>query len=273
MAPFPHRVTLGRSGLEVSPLAVAGGYGVDRDSLLRAFDRGVNYWYHGSRRPSGMRDAVRAVKAAGHRDDLVLVLQSYSRIPSVMEATFTRGLKTLHLDYADVLLLGWFDHGPSDAVLEGAERMREKGLYKRLAISCHHRPTFVKYAKDTRYDILHVRYNAAHTGAEKDIFPHLSPDHRPGTVAYTATRWGQLTRSKLMPPGENPLRGRDCYRFVLSNPDFNVCMTGPKNAAEMDEALAALDDGPLSPDEEERVRRIGQHVRGASSVRSIVFGR
>jgi len=62
-------------------------------------------------------------------------------------------------------------------------------------------------------------------------------------------------------PGEPPLRGRDAYRFVLSNPDFNVCMTGPKNAAELEEALAALDEGPLSAQELERVRRIGEFVR------------
>ena len=44
-----------------------------------------------------------------------------------------------------------------------------------------------------------------------------------------------------MPPGEAPLRGRDAYRFVLSNPDFDVCMTGPRNDAELNEALAFSD--------------------------------
>jgi len=48
---------------------------------------------------------------------------------------------------------------------------------------------------------------------------------------------------------------------VLSSPDFNVCMTGPKNAAELEEAIAALDEGPLSPEEMVRVRRIGEFVR------------
>jgi aryl-alcohol dehydrogenase-like predicted oxidoreductase len=56
------------------------------------------------------------------------------------------------------------------------------------------------------------------------------------------------------------MRGRDAYRFVLSNPDFNLCMTGPKNAEHMDEALAALDEGPLSPEENERIRRRGSHL-------------
>jgi hypothetical protein len=36
MPAFPNRVTLGRTGLSVCPLAVSGGYGVDDKSLLRA---------------------------------------------------------------------------------------------------------------------------------------------------------------------------------------------------------------------------------------------
>ena len=81
-------------------------------------------------------------------------------------------------------------------------------------------------------------------------------------VAYTATCWGKLLSPGAMPAGEAPLRGRDAYRFVLSNPDFQVCMTGPKDAAQMDEALAALDDGPLSPEEMARIRKIGAHIHG-----------
>ena len=115
-----------------------------------------------------------------------------------------------------------------------------------------------------RFGALHIRYNAAHAGAETDIFPHLPKGGRPGIVAYTATSWGQLLNARKMPSGEAPLRGRDAYRFVLGNPDFNVCMTGPRNATELDEALATLDDGPLAADELARVRRLGAHVAGTA---------
>jgi aryl-alcohol dehydrogenase-like predicted oxidoreductase len=189
MPSFPNRVTLGRTGLSVCPLAVSGGYGAPDKSLLRAFDRGVNYWYHGSMLKPGMTSAIR-----------------------------------------------------------------------QLVASSHHRPNFVELAKDPRYGILHIRYNAAHTGAERDVFPNLAAENRPGIVAYTATRWGSLLSAKNAPKGEAPMRGRDAYRFVLSNPDFNLCMTGPKNAEQLDEALAALDEGPLSPEENERIRRLGSHL-------------
>ncbi|OFV80392.1 MAG: hypothetical protein A2Y78_04715 [Acidobacteria bacterium RBG_13_68_16] len=260
MASFPRRVTLGRSGLSVGPLGVSGGYGVGAGAVLRAFDRGVNYLYHGSRRNPGMAAAIRQLVAAGHRAELVIVLQSYSRSAGLLERSLTRGLRQLGIETADVLLLGWYNRPPGDRLFERADRMRENGMFRHLAVSGHRRPAFVGHAADKRISIIHVRYNAAHTGAETDIFPHLPAEGRPGVVAYTATSWGALLKSRRMPPGEPPLRGRDCYRFVLSNPHFNVCMSGPRDDAQMDEALAALDGGPLSPEEDARIRRIGRWV-------------
>jgi aryl-alcohol dehydrogenase-like predicted oxidoreductase len=101
-------------------------------------------------------------------------------------------------------------------------------------------------------DFFHVRYNAVHTGAEQDVFPHLPEENRPGIVIYTATCWRKLLKPKLMPEGERPLAAADCYRFVLSHPDVNVCVTGPSNASQMEENLKAIEAGPL--DEEEMAR-------------------
>ena len=65
-----------------------------------------------------------------------------------------------------------------------------------------------------------------------------------------------------MPEGELPLRASECYRFALSSPHIEACMTGPKNEEELLEARKALTDGPLSSEELERIRRIGAHVHG-----------
>ena len=52
----------------------------------------------------------------------------------------------------------------------------------------------------------------------------------------------------------------DCYRFALSSPYVNLCITGPANDEHMAHALTALDAGPLSGEEMERVRRIGDSL-------------
>ena len=142
----------------------------------------------------------------------------------------------------------------------GPERMRERGMFRYLAVSGHNRPLFPNLAADSRYDLFHVRYNAAHRGAEAEVFPKFPVENRPGMVTYTATRWGDLLKTKKMPPGEASLSGADCYRFVLSNPEVDVCMTGPGSTGEMREALRALDMGPMDEAELARVRTIGDYV-------------
>ncbi|MBI9083274.1 MAG: aldo/keto reductase [Desulfobacterales bacterium] len=261
---FNQQRILGRTGLTVGRLGVACSYGAPTEAFEEAFERGVNYFYWGSTRKEAMARAIRNIIAGGRRDRLVILLQSYSRSAFLMETLFQRGLKTLGIDTADILLLGWYNRPPSPRILERAERMREKGMFRYLAVSGHNRPLFPDLAADSKYDLFHARYNAAHRGAETEIFPKLPAENRPGMVTYTATRWGDLVKAKKMPSGQAPLSGADCYRFVLSNPDVDVCMTGPRSTAEMREALRALDLGPMDAAEMARTRKIGDYVHDNS---------
>jgi len=257
---FKERRILGRTGLAVGRLGVACSYGAPTEAFEEAFDRGVNYFYWGSMRKEAMAKAIRTIIGNGRRDELVIVLQSYSRSAILMEALFRQGLKRLGIETADVLLLGWHNKPPSRRIVDRALAMREKGMFKYLAVSGHHRPLFPELAEDGRYDILHVRYNAAHRGAEDEVFARLAEGDRPGVATYTATRWGDLLKGAKMPAGEAPLRAADCYRFAMSHPAVDVCMSGPKDLAQMREALEALELGPLTEEELVRIRRIGEHI-------------
>ncbi|MCP4748781.1 MAG: hypothetical protein GY874_22000 [Desulfobacteraceae bacterium] len=252
--------TLGRTGLRVGRIGVACSYGAPAAAFEEAFDQGVNYFYWGSMRKTAMARAIRNILARGQRDQLVIVIQSYSRSPALMEYFYARALRTLNIDTADVLLLGWHNRKPSSRIVERALKMKEKGMYRYLAISGHYRPLFAKLTSDMAYDLFHVRYNAVHRGAETEVFQHLPVQSPPGIVTYTATRWSDLLNPSKMPPGEKPLTGADCYRFVLSNSAVDVCMSGPKNMEQMREAVKALNQGPLDPDALQRIRRIGDHV-------------
>jgi predicted aldo/keto reductase-like oxidoreductase len=80
-------------------------------------------------------------------------------------------------------------------------------------------------------------------------------------VAYTATSWGQLLNASKIPQGERLSTASDCYRFVLTRPEVDVCLSGPANAAQMDEALKSLELGPMNEDEMAWMRRVGSGRR------------
>jgi aryl-alcohol dehydrogenase-like predicted oxidoreductase len=134
-------------------------------------------------------------------------------------------------------------------ILDAARGLRARGLVRHLAVSSHDRAQVARMAAASDFDIVHFRYNAAHRGAERDIFPLLAHAARPGTVAYTATNWGRLIDA------QHP--AADCYRFVLTRPEIDVCLCGPADAAQMDEALRALRLGAMSADEIAQFRRMG----------------
>lgn len=261
MEDFKERI-LGHTGLRVGRLGLAASYGAPAKAFEEAFEKGCNYFYLGSgRHRAGMRQAIRNLCRQGHRDRLVVAIQTYARIGLFAPWFFKRSLKSMGLEQADIMILGWHNRLPKPGLVKRAQAMKEKGLCRFLGISGHQRKLFPQMAAEDQFDLFHIRYNAAHRGAEKDIFPHLHKDDRPGLVSYTATRWGQLLNPKKMPPGDFVPAPADCYRFVLSNPAVDVCMCGPKNLDQMRAALPTLDLGPLGEEDMARMRRIGDYVR------------
>lgn len=252
-------VPLGATGLKVGRLGIGASYGVGTAAIEAAVERGANFLYWGSLRRAAMARAIRNL-AGRRRDRLVVAVQSYARLGVAVRWSLEWALRQLRLDHADVLILGWWNREPPRRVLDAAVRLRERGLIRALALSGHHRPLFPRLAASGGFGAFMVRYNAAHRGAEHEVFPHLPAGHHPLVIAYTATRWGQLVDPARTPPGERVPEGNDCYRFALSHPRVGLALAGPANDAQMAEALRALDRGPMDPDELAWMRRVGDHV-------------
>jgi aryl-alcohol dehydrogenase-like predicted oxidoreductase len=260
---FNKRVPLGRTGLMVSRLGLASGYGVPAAAIEKAFhEYGINYLYVSPFLNLGnMVQAVRNL-APGHRDELCIVLARPLLRSFHLESYVERWLRKLGLEWVDLMFQG-VRKPPSQKLTDRVQRLKESGVVRFVGMSSHKRLLLGEIARGTvkaPVDFFHVRYNAVHTGAEQDVFPHLPQEKRPGIVIFTATCWRKLLKPKLMPAGERPLAATDCYRFVLSHPDVNVCVTAPSTAAQMEDNLEALDAGPLDEEEMARVRRIGKHI-------------
>jgi len=257
--------TLGKIGVTAGRLGIAGGLGAPPEAVEMAFERGCNYFYHGSRRRKGMAQAIKNLCKKGKRDELIIVAQIYTRWGWHFRRSFYSFLKKSGLDYADVLLLGWYNREPAEKIRNICAELKEKKLIRYMAVSGHERKLFPKLAVIPEYDIFHIRYNAVHVGAETEVFPHLPKENRPGIVIYTATSWKQLFNPKKTPPAVKTPSPSDCYRFVMSNPNVDVCMSGPSNMEQMKEALTALERGPMSDEEMDWMRKVGAHLAGGGN--------
>ena len=251
---FTQKVPLGQTGLSVSRLGIGSSFGVPASVIEEAVEQGVNYLYWGSLRRPAFGRAMRNL-ARRHREEIILSVQSYSRMPGLIGPSVEVALRRAGLDYFDILLLGMRNERPGQAYTDAFERLREQGKVRFLALSTHNRPLLPSLFDEYRegksaYAVFMLRYNAVHRGAERDAFPFVPADPRPGMIAYTATRWGHLLDPGKMPAGETPPSASDCYRFVLNQPAVDLVLCGPSDRSQMQEALRFAQESPYPEVEE-----------------------
>lgn len=240
----------------VHRLGLALNYGIAPTELEAAVERGPNYIFW----TQSMRKMVQPLKAvlAKDRDRIVLATgPTLGFFGGGITRACERLLKTFGTDYIDVFHLFWVGKTSAltDGTYEALLKLRESGKVRALAVSIHDRPRAGRLAADSPLDMLMVRYNAAHPGAERDIFPHLKGDKQ--VVSYTTTAWKKLLSRPSGWTGELP-PASDCYRFAMSSPHVDVTLCGPASLAQLDENLAALEKGPLSEDEDAFMRQFGK---------------
>ena len=256
---FTHR-DLRTVGKRVFRLGLAANYGIDEAGIRGAFDRGVNYVFF---TPRGSMAKPLREHLARDRDKLVVACgPTVGWFGSSVRRSAERTLKKLGTDYLDVFQLNWLGVGAAwnDGTLKELRHLKESGKVRALGVSIHDRERAGKLAEDSPLDLLMIRYNAAHPGAERDIFPRLAK-RQPTIVAYTATSWRKLLRRPRGWDGKLPTAG-DCYRFCLSSPHVDLVLCGPASTAQLDENLAALERGPLTAEEDTWLRNFGQVVHG-----------
>jgi len=262
--------SFGASGLRAAPLGLAGSYGIDARSVERAFhELGVNYFFFTSR-DAGMRDGLRNLIVAGHRDAIVIAAGASVPTGFGVRGAFEKHCKTLGTDRIDVFQVFWVQYHwyVTGQTWPAMRKLKDDGLVKMLGVSIHDRPLARKLVDELGLDMLMIRYNAAHRGAEKEIFADLPERARPAVVAYTATRWG-----KLLEPagGKSAMTPEECYRFPLSNPNVDVVLCGPRSYEELEQDARGVALGPLPESRLEEVRAFGDVVRKTAASR-VAFG-
>jgi aryl-alcohol dehydrogenase-like predicted oxidoreductase len=254
--------TLGRTGIPVFRLGLAGSYWPGERTIRHAIDEGVNYFFCYGFDWQTIR-VLRGL-SADRREKTVIATGAYNYIwaRQNLKRTLEKRLRQLRTDYIDVFhFLGVMKPKEfTPRIKDDLETLRHDPRVRAVSISCHDRKFAAQLATEGALDCLMARYNAAHRGAETEVFPALET-HDVGLVSYTATRWRFLIRrNRHWPEGKPIPTAGQCYRFVLSNPAVDVCLNAPSNERQFAENLEAVRRGPLPEDEMQFMREYGDCV-------------
>jgi predicted aldo/keto reductase-like oxidoreductase len=253
-------------------LAARGGSALSTDDVLHAIERGINFvnWPGEADNPGGPDALSEAIATLGPRRESVVVCAQFGARTAAEAAGELRSiLASLQSDYIDVLTFYYVERpaewrsliGPNGAI-EYCRAAKRDGVVRSLGATSHQRHVAASMARSGLLDALMIRYNAAHRGAENEVFP-VTDAMRIPVIAYTALRWGALLEpTPDDPPGFLVPPASDWYRFVLQSRLVAVALAAPNDRAELEQDLTVLSaTAPLSPEEYARLADHGERVR------------
>jgi predicted aldo/keto reductase-like oxidoreductase len=247
-------------------LASRGDTHLDASDVHFAVERGVNF-LNWCGTPNAFADAI--ANLGSRRKEVTICVQFEARTAGDARRELTHILRGLRTDYVDVLTFYYVEEAEEWQTIIGAggafdecRAAQQSGAVRLLGLTTHQRSLAAQAARSGLLDMLMIRYNAAHRGAEMDVFPITNELNMP-VVVYTCLRWGELLRGTPDdPPGFHVPSAPAWYRFALQSPSVSVALMAPNTRAELDEDLTVLEaTGPMSEEGFARLAEHGKRVR------------
>lgn len=269
---------LGSTGLRVSAL----GFGtmrfkmkdghVDQDlavaALHRAMDLGVNYFDSAVNYCNGESEKTLGKALKGRREGIVVSTKypPWDRAQTAEDCRMLleQSLSRMEIDYIDVYHM----HGMSwdiferenapDGALQGARKAKEEGLVKHLAFSCHDKPERMiqMFQAAPDLEVVTCQYNLLDRKNEEAIA--WAHEHGKGVVIMGPVAGGRLSatteQTLRLLPGKMKSTPELAIRFVLSNPNVTVALSGMRTLEMVEENVAtASREDALSAAELEQI--------------------
>lgn len=281
-APFPepsaslptatNRLPLGNTGLQVSPVCV--GMTGSSAVITEAFDAGINFFFVSGDLHwplyQGVRSGLQALfaRGGGVRDEVVVAVVSYLDEPFFRYLQFNEVIRAVSgMERVDLMVAGGIstEHSFTTrlATLQAARERSHLGA-RAIGGSFHDRPIALASINQNALDVHFVRYNTAHTGANHDLFPHMN-GNRTSPVFNFKSVLGRVSKERFRQmggaAGEWLPSATDYYRFVLSNPGIDGVLCSPMSVAEVGELVEAMEDRPLSVEEQAYMSELSGEAR------------
>jgi len=270
------RLALGRTGLSVSRYCL--GHVRSARIVPAAFDAGINFFflttdmhwplYEETRR--GLRMLLE--RGGTVRDQIVVAGTSYCTQPEFAWMPYRELVDAVpRLGRLDVAVAGG---ATLPELRQRIEILREQRRERHLGIravgaSFHRRKEAREIIRAGQLDLAYVRYNASHTGARDDLFPHLPRPRRTRVYNFLSTR-GHVPPEVFARLGLGRRYWQptvtDHYRFAMSRPELDgiLCAFGKeRHVRELADALAR---GPLAADEEQYLVDLCSLAEGRASL-------
>ncbi|MBL0216896.1 MAG: aldo/keto reductase [Myxococcales bacterium] len=246
------RRTFGRSGVEVTPLAVSGAFDLSPGSLHVASEAGVELMFW---EPT-YAAMTRFLRVRARRDRTCVVTGSYHADAASIHADVDRALRRLRRDTLDVFLLFWA-RSPArldEAAFDALDQLKRAGKLRAIGFSTHDRGLAIDALARSPWDVVMTRHSAAHPGIEDALLARAQAAGA-GVLTFSALCYGRMVSG---PGAPEPA---DCYRYSLSQPGVTACITAPRRHRELVENLAVLERTQLDETELARLRAHGAGVR------------
>jgi hypothetical protein len=271
------RLPLGESGLRVSPVCL--GQVRDPKIVPAAFDAGVNFFfvtgdlhwpvYEQTRRGLELLFA----RGGGIRDEVVVAVCSYCTQPEFPVGALRETVAAVvGLERVDVAVAGGaYGHELLHRyrVFERIRKERHLGATA-IGASFHDRAAAATATSHGLFDIAYARYNVLHPGARVDLFPYLTRSTPTLLYNFTTTQ-GHVPDARWRALELPDLSWRpaitDHYRFALTRPELNGLLVSFDETAHVEGLARALEQGPLSDEEERLMLDLGRRIRQATRSR------
>ena len=246
------RVTLGKTGLTVSRLALGTGTNGSGGSsaqtrglgvagvagmLRQGYDHGVTFW--DSADQYGSHPHLKAALQDGvPRDRVTILTKTHARTEAQMRADLDRFRRELGTDYLDICLLHCMTSAQWPEEYKGAMNVlseaREKGIVKALGTSCHDFGALQAAAASDWVEVDLARVNPA------GVVMDASPAEVVAVLRDMKAKGKGIIGMKILGAGQ--LRGKadECFQWALAQDCVDCFTLGMENPAELQSTLKQI---------------------------------
>jgi len=250
--PAVGRVTLGKTGLEITKFVFGSMITSDQTVIERAFDIGVNCFTTARDYQRGNNERLLGAAPKGKRDKVILSTETVDMMwrPKTEKETreyvldnLNTSLKELQTDYVDLFFLHQKNE-PSwipDEVVEAVRIAKKQGKIRHAGITTHALPKMAQYlVKSDLFEAVIPMYNFT-MDAEMHAAAKKVHDAGIGVIAMKVLAGGLRSRNPL-PQFKRAGAVAAALKWAINNPDVDAAVTSVTDVEQLEENVRAVSE-------------------------------